>query len=458
MTSTRELIEATFGLQAADFDAATVRSTRQLLLDHVGVAANGSRTDSAVVFRKSMGRLSAGGQALLPVIGAHQLAPALQAAMANALASHAIEYDDVHNGSSLHPGVVIYPVAMAAAALVGATDEAILRGIVVGYEVMCRVGRAANPPSHYARHFHPTGTVGTIGAAAAAAAVMGLNVDQAVSAVGIAASMASGSMQFLVDGAWTKRLHPALAARNGIEAAFLAADGYTGTLDGVSGARGFLAAYSNEPHPEVLLEDWGSRPLEIVATSVKAHTCCRYNQGGIDAVLALRREHSLTPADIAEVTVGVPTVAVDIVLEPQDEKRRPQSVVAAQFSLCFGVAAALRFGRAGLDEYVQDTLFDPVMTQLMDRVSYEVDPAIDAVYPNEWRAWVRVRTVDGRVLTHSVREPKGDPGNPLTDSELEAKFRSLTDTIFVPDVQDRVVSIVSRFGEPGTFEALRGSI
>lgn len=458
MTATHDLIEAVWALEASGFDDATLRATRQLLLDYVGVAANGSTTESAIVFRKAMSRFSVPGAVTMPMIGTGEQAAVLQATMANALAAHSIEYDDVHNGSSSHPGVVIFPAAMGAGVLAGADEAAVLRGIVIGYEVMCRVGRAANPPAHYARHFHPTGTAGTIGAAAAAAAVMGLGVDDAVSAVGIAASMASGSMEFLVDGAWTKRLHPGLAARNGVEAAVLAGSDYLGTLDGIAGARGFLAAYSNDPRRDELLAGWGTRPLEIVATSVKAHTCCRYNQGAIDAVVALRSAHGLTPDQIESVTIGVPSVAVDIVLEPADAKRRPLSVVDAQFSLPFGVAAALRFGRAGLAEFTDEVIQDPATAQLMDRVAYEVDPKIDAVYPDEWHAWAQIATTDGRNLSMRIAEPKGDPGNPLSPAELEAKFSSLTDGILSAVAQAEVVDITARFGTQGSFAALLSAL
>jgi 2-methylcitrate dehydratase PrpD len=265
-------------------------------------------------------------------------------------------------------------------------------------------------------------------------------------------------MEFLVDGAWTKRLHPALAARNGIEAAVMASSGYLGTLDGIAGTRGFLAAYSNAPNPSELLAGWGERPLEVAVTSVKAHTCCRYNQGAIDAVVQLRSAYGLGPEEVESVVIGVPSVAVDIVLEPADSKRRPLSVVDAQFSLPFGVAAALRFGRAGLAEFVDEVIVDPHTTALMDRVAYEVDPQIDAVYPDEWHAWARIVTTDGRILSMHVTEPKGDPGNPLTAVELEAKFRALTDGILSTEAQHQLIDISARFGTRGSFSALLNAL
>ena len=209
MSRSRELAEAVTGIEFDSLEETEIDAVRRLLLDHIGVAAAGSVTDSAVVFRRTMGRFGHDDSASMPVIGAGVSVAPVPAAMANAVAGHSIEYDDVHNSSSSHPGVVVYPAAMAATVLAGGDERDFVRAVVVGFEVMCRAGRAADPAAHYARHFHPTGTIGTLGAAAAAAAAAGLDADDPNSAVGISVSMASGSMEFLSDGAWTKRLHPA---------------------------------------------------------------------------------------------------------------------------------------------------------------------------------------------------------------------------------------------------------
>ena len=457
MSQTRELLEAANGIGYDDLTEADLAAVRTLLLDHLGVAANGSTTDSAVCFRRTLHRVGYSAPATAPVVGTGEQAPAAVAAMANAVAGHSIEYDDVHNASSSHPGTVIFPAVMAATALAAAGERELVRGAAVGYEVMCRAGRAADPPAHYERHFHPTGTIGALGAAAAAGAVLGLGVDDLVSAVGIAGSMASGSMQFLVDGAWTKRLHPALAARNGVEAALLAADGYRGTVDGIAGQRGFLAAYSSAPRPDRLLEGWGDRPLEISATSVKAHTCCRYNQGPIDTLLAIRSAHGLAGDEVADVLIGVPSVAVDIVTEPAEAKRRPRSVVDAQFSLPYGAAVALVRGRAGLAEYREEVLDDKDVLDLADRVRYEVDPEIDRVYPEKWRAWAKV-AAGGDSFYAETDEPKGDPGNPLTPTEIRGKFDSLAACVYGEAARRAIAEHALSIGEPGSWKALTDAL
>jgi len=454
MSLTHDLASAVHPLRCDALAERDLTAVRSLFLDFIGVAANGSRTDSAETYRAALDRLPEPNESPLAVIGTGRSRFAVPAAMANAVAAHSIEYDDVHNSASLHPGVVIFPTALAASVLTPTSDEDFIRGVVIGYEVMCRVGSAANPPAHYARHFHPTGTAGAIGAAAAAAAVSGLSAEAMVAAMGIAATMASGSMSFLADGAWTKRLNPALAVRAGLEAATLAASSFLAPLDGIAGEQGFLAAYSDQPDYQLLLKGWGDDPLAVTATSVKAHTCCRYCQGPIDAVIELRNRAGLAVDEVESIVIGLPTAAVGIVAEPYTAKQHPRTVVDAQFSLQFGVAVALKFGHAGLEQFAPACIDDPEIQALMQRVDYQVDADIDRDYPAQWRAWAQINTTDGRTLTARVDEPKGDPGNPLTPLELVDKFRALTADSYSSDRQGRIELLVGGLGTAPTLGEL----
>ena len=444
MTLTSDLIERVWEIENASLDSDDLYAFRSLLLDHIGVAVNGSTSESAKAFRRFAHRAPGGGDH--PVIGTRETSDPIRAAMANAVAAHSIEYDDVHNASSSHPGVVVFPAAFAAAQIAEADAEDFVQAVFRGYEVMCRVGRAANPQAHYARHFHPTGTVGHFGAAATAASLLDLDAEQTRSALGIAATMASGSMQFLLDGAWTKRFHPANAARNGLESALMAEAGYRGTLDGIGGDRAFLAGYSANPEPKEILHDWGYRPYEVRNTSIKAHTCCRYKQGPIDALIEIRQKHGLRSQDVKAIRVGIPSVAEDIISAPSDLKRRPKTVVDAQFSMPYGAAVAIIRGAASLEEY-DGTLFeDEEVLRLMDATESVVDTDLDLSYPAQWRAWSEVVSKSGEVYRATVDDPKGDPTNPLSAEEIARKFRRLTRDAYTDGRQEAVEEVVSAFG------------
>src|SRR5205814_537741 len=265
-------------------------------------------------------------------------------------------------------------------------------------------------------------TCGTFGAAAAAGSVRGRDAAAIAAALGIAGSQAAGSMEFLAGGSWTKRFQTGWAACAGLHAAALAQAGFSGPATILEGRFGFLHAYSDGATTAPLAAHEG---YELMRTSVKPHACCRYMQGPIDAALALRAEHHIEPAEVERVEVGMLAAGFPIVWEPAEAKRRPASVVEAQFSLPFGVAVALARGAASPAEFAPACLHDPTVGALMERVVGVGDPALDAAFPRAWPCWVRI-TLRGRPpLEARVEHPRGDPESFLTPAELERKFRTL---------------------------------
>jgi 2-methylcitrate dehydratase PrpD len=232
-------------------------------------------------------------------------------------------------------------------------------------------------------------------------------------------------MEFLSGGAFTKRLHPGWAAHSGILAALLAREGFTGPPAAIEGKDGFLRSYSDAPRGELVLRDLGAE-FQILRTSIKAHACCRYKQAPIDGLLTLLREHGLTRAEVARVTIGVLGAGFDIIAEPRAQKLAPASVVDAQFSMPYGAAVALVHGRASIREYTPAVLEDPLVRREMEKVHCVRDPALDARFPRQWPAWTEVETNDGRTLRIAVDYPKGDPENPLSPAELADKFEELS--------------------------------
>jgi 2-methylcitrate dehydratase PrpD len=353
------------------------------------------------------------------------------AALAYGVAAHSLECDDTHQPSSSHPGAVVFPAALALAVELDASVAALANAVVAGYEVMCRIGTAAGPANQYARGFHPTGTCGVFGAATAAGLLLDLDADKLAAAIGLAASCSSGSMSFLAGGGWSKLLNAGHAASAGVTVARLASLGYDGPDEAIVGPHGFLAGHAAAERLEALD---GDDPLAIERTSVKAHGCCRYEQGPIDAILALRREHDFGAGDVESVQVGMLGAGWGIVAEPLDAKRRPTSVVESQFSMPFGAALALVHGRAAPGDHSEANLADPELLRVCDLVECYRDPLLDELYPGRWPAAVRIRLRDGRELEARLDHPKGDPENPLDDGELLDKLRALAPAVEDADV------------------------
>jgi 2-methylcitrate dehydratase PrpD len=450
-----ELAEEVVALRDAELPGEVLGRAADLLLDFLGVAIGGAGEESSVALRRGLDRLALRGE--FAVLGTSARLPAPQAALANGAAAHALEMDDTHQGGSIHLGAAVFPAALAAAQLAGASGDALLRAAVAGYEVAARLAMALQPAEHYARGFHPTGTCGAFGAATAAGLLLGLDGDGLCRALGIAGSQASGSMEFLADGAWTKRLHPGWSASAGLHAAALAAGGFRAPASILEGRFGFLHAYSGAPLTRALTTPGDG--LEIMRTGVKPHACCRYMQAPIDGALALRARHAIDPAAVDHVQVGLVAAGFPIVCEPAEHKRRPRSVVDEQFSLPFGIAVALARGAASPAEFVLETLDDPGITRLMDRVSAVRDATLDAAYPRVWPSWVRIALRDGREVTEHVTHPLGDPERFPDAAALGAKFRSLARRALPAEQVDRLAAAAAALRDaPGVGELLDAAV
>lgn len=417
---TREIVGYLHGLR--ELPPEVVDRGRYFLLDYLGCAIAGSRVESSQPVYRALA------EGPCAVIGTGRTASPLSAALANGTAAHGVELDDTHNGGSVHLGAVMFPAALAVAEAHAIEDGSeFFTAVAAGYEMAARLAMAVQPKHHYGRGFHPTATCGVFGAAVTASKLLRLSEASMLSAVGIAGSMAAGSLEFLADGAWTKRLHAGLAAQNGIHAAQLAHAGFVGPATILEGRSGFLAAYSDAARPELVTRGLGES-FAILETSVKPHACCRYKQGPIDALLEISAKHRVDARRIRRVEVAILEAGAGLIAEPPERKYEPRSIVDAQFSMPFGAAVALLRGRAGLGEYTEANLRDPDVRALMRKVVMTRDPALEANFPKEWPARVFVEMETGERYDASVRHPRGDPANPLSWKELGAKFRSLGGT------------------------------
>jgi 2-methylcitrate dehydratase PrpD len=284
---------------------------------------------------------------------------------------------------------------------------------VAGYETGIRVGEFLGR-SHY-KVFHTTGTAGTIAAAAAAGRLLRLSPEQMLNAFGSAGTQAAGLWEFLRDAADSKQLHAAKAAADGLLAAYLARDGFTGAKRIFEGAQGMAAGMSTDADPAKLTAGLGER-WALAETSFKYHACCRHTHPAADALLKLLDENAVDLQEVTRVTAHVHQGAIDV-LGAVDT---PRTVHQAKFSMGTVLGLIAVFGRAGLREFEEDYT-NPAVEAFRGKVAMALDPEVDRAYPARWIGKVMVETADGRVLRGRVDEPKGDPGNTLTRVEIEEK-------------------------------------
>jgi len=399
-----------------DLPAAVVTRAVELFVDWAGstLSGRGKRAiETLERFAAAMG--PAAGDA--EILTARRMTSPLFAALVNAAASHISEQDDVHNGSVFHPAAVVFPAALATAQAIGASGRDFVAASVAGYEVGIRIGEFLGR-SHY-RVFHTTGTAGTIAAAVAVGRLLRLSPATMLDAVGSAGTQAAGLWEFLRDAADSKQLHTAKAAADGLTAAYLARDGFTGAKRVLEGVQGMAAGMSSDADPARLTDRLGTR-WALLETSFKFHASCRHTHPAADALLAAVAEYDLRPADIAAITAHVHQGALDVLGPVSD----PATVHQAKFSMpaTLGLIAVHR--RAGLAEY--DGFFaDAAARSFNERVVMRLDPEVDAAYPARWIGKVTVTTTDGRWIDARVDEPKGDPGNTLSHDEIDEKARRL---------------------------------
>ncbi|MBI4842216.1 MAG: MmgE/PrpD family protein [candidate division NC10 bacterium] len=399
---------------ALSADALTM--AKLCVLDWLGsvYAGKGSRPAVAILLVAK----SLGGNPEATLLPDGSQSSAYMAALVNAAASHVVEMDDLHKGSILHPAAPVIPAALAMAEREGASGRELLASIVLGYEVAIRLGEAMGP-SHY-QFWHTTGTCGTFGAAAAVGRILGLSKQELAAALGSAGTQAAGLWEFLVDGAMSKQLHPAKAAADGLLAALLAEQGFTAASRIFEGDKGFCRAMAKEADLGRLTQGLGTTPLRILSTSFKAHAACYHIHSAIDAVLEIRRKHSLQAAEVEKVHIALYPAALDLL-----EKVEPQDPYAAKFNIPFCVATALVYGQVAISAFTTDRLHDPKIRGVMERISLARDPELGKVYPERWPAVAEITTRAGETHVARIDFPRGDPKNPMTQEELVAKFHNL---------------------------------
>lgn len=407
-------------LSYAELPQAVATNAKHRILDTLGVCLASSDMEYAKAMLDLA--LEQGGPEEAIAYGTRRRLPASWAALYNGSLAHGNDYDDTHSKSIVHAGGVIVPTAMAMSEKLGRSGREAITAVVAAYDVVARIGMAASKGFH-AQGFHPTGVCGVFSAAATAGKLSELSAPQLAHALGIAGSQAAGSMEFLADGAWTKRMHPGWAAHGGIVAAGLARRGYTGPKQIFEGRYGLYNLYANTVKPNLPLATAGlKQEWEILNTDYKPYPCGHISHPYMDCALRLRREHALTPDEIESIELRVPSAAVAILCEPAADKRRPKNSYAARFSLPYAVGVILVSGKAGIEEFSEARIADAQILGLCARTRYIVDDSLP--FPRSFPGWVIIQLKNGRRLEARMDASRGSRENPLSEQELFEKFEA----------------------------------
>jgi 2-methylcitrate dehydratase PrpD len=401
-------------LDAARMPTAVREKCRDLAVDVVGLcvtARNADYVQSALAGWDDDGPCSA--------IGHARTLSAAGAAFINGTAAHGEDFDDTFEGGPVHAGAVIVPAVLAACERHNPDGRAALLGIAVGVETLCRLSLVTPKLVHKAG-FHPTAVLGAMGAAAGTAIALGLDAKRIVDALGIAGSMASGIIEYLAEGTWTKRMHAGWAAQSGLRAALLARAGFSGPRTVFEGVHGLFHgfAHTTKGNYDALVGDFGARWV-TETLAFKPYPCGTMTHPYIDCARRLAAR-GIKADEISEMVCEVGEGTVHRLWEPLAAKRRPPNGYAGKFSTPYCIAAGLMRGNVGLGDFTDDAVKDERVLAAASKVRYEIDP--NNPYPDNYTGHISATLRDGSVVEERQPHMRGGAHEPLTRADIEAKF------------------------------------
>ena len=356
------------------------------------------------------------------------------AALANGILANAADNDDTHKRALLHTGSVVVPTALAMAEAHRRSGADAIAALVAGYEIAVRVGMAVMP-THY-RFWHSTATNGTFGGAAAAAHVLGLNADGVQRALGLAGTQAAGLNTFFESGDMTKSIHPGKAACNGILSAELARLGATSPPTMLEHPKGYLAAFSTDPNPAALVKGLGTE-WEILQNGFKYFPSILASHSPIQATLRIVRRQPVDPRDIVSITNETYNT-----VKTHFSNKVVASVMAARVSVPYCIAIAAVDRELTQRQFAPERYNDRLVQRVLAKTEVIPDSELNKLYPDKFPARVTIRLKDGTRLQETVLFPKGDPQDPLSDGEIEAKFRENASACVKPAEADALLEAI----------------
>ena len=429
------------GFVLDDVPDAVIERAKLNLLDALGIGLASTRSDFAGVLASALDDLSEGGS--YPVIGMDLRLPIRDAAHLNGTLVHGLDFDDTHSESVVHTSASAAPTALMGALRSGASGAQMLASFIVASECAARIGAAARGGFHE-KGFHPTGVVGAFGATLGAGLLEGLSREQLLDAQGIVLSKAGGSLQFLDDGAWTKRNHPGWASACALTAVAMARAGYFGPRDPYQGRFGLYPLHTSdgrEVDPEKIHGDLGER-WEMLRIAFKPYPACHLVHAFADAMLALKREHGFVADDVVHIRCLIHPDEMPVVCEPEANKKRPQNSYDAQFSVHYVVACVLIRDRFGLAELEEEVLTDEEILSLCERISYAEDK--QSAFPEFYSGAIEVELKDGRTFACREQQQRGTAENPMSEQDIRNKFRANAAIALGPERINAVEDCVSR--------------
>jgi 2-methylcitrate dehydratase PrpD len=415
------------------------------VLDFLGVALYGSTITSSKIMTDVIFDLDNKKEST--VIGYGKKMSCANAALVNGTSSQAIEMDTSHITSVVLCGGVAIPAPLALAEREKVNGRDFLTSVVIGYELANRAGDAFLGTQYY-EGFHPTGVCGVFGAAGAACKILGLDKEAITRALGIAGDQAAGLEEWKADGSWIKRWHAGKASHNGVLAALLARKGYTGPATIFEGENGFLKAFSFERKwdPEKITEGLG-KEYRGHNTGFKPYASCRFTHQLIEATLNLASKHKIEPENIKEITVAVCETLHRTLCRPEERRRKPVTVVDAQFSIPYVVGAAIVKHRVLPTEFTDESIKDTKVLNVASKVKGIVNPDYEKAYPDKLCTDIVIKMNDGKEYTAYADTPKGEPSDPryqgkpeLFSQDIEEKFRGLVSLL--PKYKERTDRII----------------
>lgn len=408
------LAERIVALEAGKLPAALRTKCEDLLVDVAGLCVT-ARNEGYV--KAALAGLDDDGPCT--AIGHRRTLSSAGAAFINGTAAHGEDFDDTFEGGPVHAGAVVVPAVLAACERHRPDGAAALLGIAVGSEVMCRLSTVV-PKAVHKSGFHPTAIFGVMGAAAGVGAALGLNAKQIVDALGIAGSFAGGIIEYLAEGAWTKRLHAGWAAQSGLRAALLARAGFLGPRTVFEGVHGLFYgfAHTTKGDYDALIGDFGSHWV-TETLAFKPYPCGTMAHPYIDCARRLAAK-GIKAEDVNDMVCEVGEGTVHRLWEPLASKQRPPNGYAGKFSTPFIIATGFVRGNVGLDAFTDEAVRDPEVLALSAKIRYEIDP--NNPYPNAFTGHIRATLNDGRVIEERQPHFRGGANEPLTRADIEEKF------------------------------------